>query len=52
MLLHQVLIAKDSEDLPETNQRRDRAHDMHALKGLAQPDDIGGVVAFLASDDA
>jgi NAD(P)-dependent dehydrogenase (short-subunit alcohol dehydrogenase family) len=25
---------------------------MQALKRLAQPDDIGGVVAFLASDDA
>ena len=25
---------------------------MQALKRVAQPDDIGGVVAFLASDDA
>ena len=25
---------------------------IQALKRLAQPDDIGGVVAFLASDDA
>ena len=25
---------------------------MQALKRLAQPDDIGGVVAFLASEDA
>jgi NAD(P)-dependent dehydrogenase (short-subunit alcohol dehydrogenase family) len=25
---------------------------IQALKRLAQPDDIGGVIAFLASDDA
>jgi len=25
---------------------------MQALKRIAQPDDIGGVVAFLASEDA
>ncbi|CAB3777789.1 Pyridoxal 4-dehydrogenase [Paraburkholderia ultramafica] len=25
---------------------------MQALKRVAQPDDIGGAVAFLASDDA
>jgi 3-oxoacyl-[acyl-carrier protein] reductase len=29
-----------------------RAMTMQALKRVAQPDDIGGVVAFLASDDA
>src|SRR5215471_9350032 len=31
---------------------RDFALGMQALKRLAQPDDIGGVVAFLASEDA
>ena len=25
---------------------------IQALKGLAEPDDIGGVIAFLASEDA
>jgi len=46
------LIAKDSEDQIKTNQRRERASAMQAFKRLAQPEDIGGVVAFLASDDA
>jgi NAD(P)-dependent dehydrogenase (short-subunit alcohol dehydrogenase family) len=31
---------------------RDVALSMQALKRLAQPDDIGGVIAFLASDEA
>jgi NAD(P)-dependent dehydrogenase (short-subunit alcohol dehydrogenase family) len=31
---------------------RDSAQGMQALKRLAQPDDIGGVIAFLASEDA
>jgi NAD(P)-dependent dehydrogenase (short-subunit alcohol dehydrogenase family) len=30
----------------------DLALGMQALKRLAQPDDIGGVIAFLASEDA
>jgi len=46
------LVAKDSEDVLKANQRRDRALSMQALKRLAQPDDISGVVAFLASEDA
>ena len=46
------LIAKASEDQIKTNQRRERASAMQAFKRLAQPDDIGRVVAFLASDDA
>jgi NAD(P)-dependent dehydrogenase (short-subunit alcohol dehydrogenase family) len=46
------LIAKDSEDQIKTNQRRERASAMQAFKRLAQPEEIGGVVAFLASDDA
>jgi NAD(P)-dependent dehydrogenase (short-subunit alcohol dehydrogenase family) len=36
----------------KTDAGRTAALDMQALKRLAQPDDIGGVVAFLASDDA
>ena len=36
----------------KTDAGRDFALGMQALKRLAQPDDIGGVVAFLASEDA
>ena len=36
----------------KTDAGREFALGMQALKRLAQPDDIGGVVAFLASDDA
>jgi 3-oxoacyl-[acyl-carrier protein] reductase len=46
------LVAKDSEDVVKTNQRRGRALSMQVLKCLAQPKDIAGVIAFLASDDA
>ncbi len=38
--------------LPRRSQGRDYALGIQALKRLAQPDDIGGVVAFLASEDA
>jgi NAD(P)-dependent dehydrogenase (short-subunit alcohol dehydrogenase family) len=31
---------------------RNTALGMQALKRIAQPDDIGGVIAFLASEDA
>jgi NAD(P)-dependent dehydrogenase (short-subunit alcohol dehydrogenase family) len=46
------LIAKDGEDQIKTDQRRERASTMQVFKRLGQPEDIGGVVAFLASDDA
>jgi len=36
----------------KTDAGRNAALGMQALKRIAQPDDIGGVVAFLASDDA
>jgi NAD(P)-dependent dehydrogenase (short-subunit alcohol dehydrogenase family) len=36
----------------KTEAGRDFTLGMQALKRLAQPDDIGGVVAFLASEDA
>ena len=36
----------------KTDAGRDFAFGIQALKRLAQPDDIGGVVAFLASEDA
>jgi NAD(P)-dependent dehydrogenase (short-subunit alcohol dehydrogenase family) len=35
-----------------TDAGRDIALGLQALKRLAQPDDIGGVIAFLASEDA
>ena len=36
----------------KTGAGRDFAPGMQALKRTAQPDDIGGVIAFLASEDA
>ena len=36
----------------KTEAGRDAALGMQALKRLARPDDIGGVIAFLASEDA
>lgn len=46
------LVAKDVEDVVNAERRRDHVVKMQALKRLARPEDIGGVVAFLASDDA
>jgi NAD(P)-dependent dehydrogenase (short-subunit alcohol dehydrogenase family) len=36
----------------KTDVGRDLTLGMQALKRIAQPDDIGGVIAFLASDEA
>jgi 3-oxoacyl-[acyl-carrier protein] reductase len=36
----------------DTDAGRDYTFGVQALKRLAEPKDIGGVVAFLASDDA
>jgi 3-oxoacyl-[acyl-carrier protein] reductase len=36
----------------KTKVGRDLTLSIQALKRVAQPDDIGGVVAFLASDEA
>ena len=36
----------------KTEAGRDYTLGMQALKRIAQPDDIGGAVAFLASEDA
>jgi 3-oxoacyl-[acyl-carrier protein] reductase len=46
------VVATDMSSFTKTDAGRDAALGMQALKRLAQPDDIGGVVAFLASDDA
>ena len=46
------IVATDMSEFAKTPEGRDYAIGMQALKRLAQPDDIGGVVAFLASEDA
>jgi NAD(P)-dependent dehydrogenase (short-subunit alcohol dehydrogenase family) len=45
-------VQTDMSDFLKTDAGRDFALGMQALKRLAQPDDIGDVVAFLASDAA
>jgi 3-oxoacyl-[acyl-carrier protein] reductase len=45
-------VQTDMSDFLKTDAGRDFVLGMQALKRLAQPDDIGGVVAFLASDGA
>jgi 3-oxoacyl-[acyl-carrier protein] reductase len=46
------VVDTDMSSFIKTDAGRDFALGMQALKRLAQPDDIGGVVAFLASEDA
>ncbi len=46
------IVETDMSNFTKTDAGRDATLGMQALKRLAQPDDIGGVVAFLASDDA
>jgi 3-oxoacyl-[acyl-carrier protein] reductase len=46
------VVDTEMSSLTKTNEGRDYALGIQALKRLAQPDDIGGVFAFLASDDA
>jgi 3-oxoacyl-[acyl-carrier protein] reductase len=46
------VVATDMSSFTETDAGRDSTLGMQALKRLAQPDDIGGVIAFLATDDA
>src|SRR5271167_3949761 len=46
------VVATDMSGFTKTDAGRDYTLGIHALKRLAQPDDIGGVIAFLASDDA
>ena len=45
-------MAKDSEDTTQAHLRREQALTMQAMQRLAEPDDIAGVIAFLASADA
>jgi 3-oxoacyl-[acyl-carrier protein] reductase len=46
------VVETDLLDFTKTDAGRDLALGMQALKRLEQSDDIGGVVAFLASEDA
>ena len=46
------VVQTDMSNFTKTDAGRDYTIGIQALKRLAQPDDIGGVVAFLASDDA
>jgi NAD(P)-dependent dehydrogenase (short-subunit alcohol dehydrogenase family) len=46
------VVATDMSSFAKTEIGRDFTLGIQALKRLAQPDDIGGVIAFLASDDA
>jgi len=46
------MIQFDVELATKTDAGRDLALGMQALKRIARPEDIGGVVAFLASDEA
>jgi NAD(P)-dependent dehydrogenase (short-subunit alcohol dehydrogenase family) len=46
------VVATDLSNFTKTDAGRDFALGMQSFKRLAQPDDIGSVVAFLASDQA
>src|ERR1700692_1637672 len=46
------VVETDMSKFAKTDAGRDLTLGMQALKRLAQPDEIGGVVAFLASEDA
>jgi 3-oxoacyl-[acyl-carrier protein] reductase len=46
------VVETDMSNFTKTDAGRDFALSMQALQRLAQPEDIGAVIAFLASDDA
>jgi NAD(P)-dependent dehydrogenase (short-subunit alcohol dehydrogenase family) len=46
------VVQTDMSNFTKTDAGRNYTLGMQALKRLAEPDDIGGVVAFLASDEA
>jgi NAD(P)-dependent dehydrogenase (short-subunit alcohol dehydrogenase family) len=46
------VVETDMSNFTKTAAGREAALGMQALKRIAQPDDIGGVVAFLASEEA
>ena len=46
------MVDTDMSNFTKTEEGRERALSMQALKRLAVPEDIAGAVMFLASDDA
>ncbi len=46
------VVATDMSNFTKTEAGRDYALGIQALKRIAQPDDISGAIAFLASDEA
>ena len=46
------IVATDMSNFAKTAEGREYAMGIQALKRVAQPDDIGGVIVFLASEDA
>jgi 3-oxoacyl-[acyl-carrier protein] reductase len=46
------VVETDMSNFTKTEAGREATLNMQALKRIAQPDDIGGVVAFLASEEA
>src|SRR5437879_7298615 len=46
------VVTTDMSSFTKTDAGRNATLSMQALKRLAQPDDIGGVIAFLASEEA
>ncbi|HTH99340.1 MAG TPA: SDR family oxidoreductase [Acidisoma sp.] len=46
------VVQTDMSNFTKTDTGRDFTLNMQALKRLAEPDDIGGVIAFLATDEA
>lgn len=46
------VVETDMSNFARTDAGRDFTLGMQALKRVAQPDDIGDVIAFLASDNA
>jgi NAD(P)-dependent dehydrogenase (short-subunit alcohol dehydrogenase family) len=46
------VVETDMSNFTKTETGRETTLNMQALKRIAKPDDIGGVVAFLASEDA
>ena len=46
------VVATEMSSFTKTDAGRDYALNLQTFKRLAEPDDLGGVVAFLASNDA